>query len=170
MGGARGNVAIAIAQQFPKLKLIVQELPTMVTPEVISAIPADVKDRVSFQAHNFFEEQTVQADAYIFRWIFHNWSDKYAIEILRKLVPSLKPGARVVINDGTLPEVGSVSSGEERDMRTMDLLMLTVVNAREREVDDWKTLFEQADPRYEFVKAEKPKYCRMWIIEAKWNP
>ena len=82
----------------------------------------------------------------------------------------MKASARIVINDGTLPEVGSVPLGEERDMRTIDLFMLTVANARKREVDDPKVLFETADPRYEFVKAYKPRFCKMWIVEAVSKP
>lgn len=54
MGGARGDVSFAIATKFYKLKLINQDLPSMVTPETIAAIPAELKSRVSFQVHDFF--------------------------------------------------------------------------------------------------------------------
>jgi hypothetical protein len=48
MGGAGGYVLVAIATKFPKLKFIVQDLPSMVTPEAIAAVPAELKSRVSF--------------------------------------------------------------------------------------------------------------------------
>jgi len=71
-------------------------------------------------AHDFLTEQPVKnADVYFFRWIFHNWSDKYSIQILRALIPALKPGARVVINDNVLPEPGVLSLWQETRLRSV---------------------------------------------------
>jgi hypothetical protein len=56
---------------------------------------------------------------------------------------------------------------EERSTRMMDVLMQTVCNAREREVDDWKRLLEQADAGFEWNGAWKSS-GRMWFIEARW--
>jgi hypothetical protein len=52
----------------------------------------------------------------------------------------------------------------------MDLIMLTTVNAKERELDDWKDLFREADLRFEFLKAWKPEKSRTWFLEWKWSP
>ncbi|KAK4665141.1 uncharacterized protein QC763_0077990 [Podospora pseudopauciseta] len=41
--------------------------------------------QVTRTVHDFFEPQTVVADVYFFRWIFHGFSDKYNIKILRDL-------------------------------------------------------------------------------------
>jgi hypothetical protein len=68
-------------------------------------------------AHDFFTTQTVGADAYILRTVLHNWADKYCIMILRALVPALKPGARILINDICLPKPGSVPAHRELDLR-----------------------------------------------------
>lgn len=48
----------------------------------------------------------------------------------------------------------------------MDLLQFVTMNGREREVEDWKDLFRQADLRFLFVKAWKPEKSHMWLIEA----
>ena len=69
-------------------------------------------------AHDFFTEQPVRnANVYYFRWIFHNWSDKYAVKILKCLTPALKIGARILINEYCLPEPGAVSYYQEKPMR-----------------------------------------------------
>jgi hypothetical protein len=52
----------------------------------------------------------------------------------------------------------------------MDLMMLTTINSKEGEMDDWKELYQEADPRFEFLKAWKPEKSRMWIIDVKWSP
>jgi len=68
--------------------------------------------------HDFFTPQPVKyADVYLYRWIFHNWSDAKCIEILQNAVPALKPGARILVNDGCLPQPGSVRWKEERMAR-----------------------------------------------------
>lgn len=51
----------------------------------------------------------------------------------------------------------------------MDMLMLTLCNARERDSDDWKMLFKQADERFHFVGAFVPEGSSLAIIEARWQ-
>lgn len=51
----------------------------------------------------------------------------------------------------------------------MDMLMLTLYNAREREHDDWAHLFAQADGRFTFIRAFKPEGSAAGIIEAVWD-
>ena len=100
--------------------------------------------------------------------IFHGFADKYCVEILKALVPAMRNGSKVVINDGALPEPGTEGYVEERTMRTLDIFMQVTVNAREREGDDWKELFTRADKRYKFSRMFKPEKARMWFIEAEW--
>lgn len=117
MGGNQGYVSFAVAEKFPKLKLIVQDTAGMRTASTIGKIPEKLADRVTLTTHDFFTPQTVDAQVYFFRWIFHGFSEKYCIKILQALIPALKKGARVVINDGTLPEPGTAGYVEERSMR-----------------------------------------------------
>lgn len=117
MGGNQGYVSLAIAEKYPKLKFIVQDTAGMRTPETIATLPENLRDRVSLTTHDFFTPQTVEAEVYFFRWIFHGFSEKYSIKILQALVPALKKGARIVINDGTLPEPGTAGYVEEKSMR-----------------------------------------------------
>lgn len=117
MGGNQGYVSFAIAEKFPKLKFIVQDTAGMRTPSTIGKVPENLSDRVQLTTHDFFTPQTVEAQVYFFRWIFHGFSEKYCVKILQALIPALKKGARVVINDGTLPEPGTAGILEEKSMR-----------------------------------------------------
>ena len=73
-------------------------------------------------SHDFFTIQPVKdADVYLFRWIFHNWSDGYCIKILRNLVPALKNGAMIVINDNVLPEPGTMGLWQEERLRYVSI-------------------------------------------------
>lgn len=53
--------------------------------------------------------------------------------------------------------------------RTMDLLQFVTVNGRERELEDWKTLFGRANERLKFCRAWKPEKSHMWLIEAEYQ-
>jgi len=110
-------MSITLAKEYPDLQFIVQELPR-VEEKGVAELPSDMSSRVSFQVHDMFKEQPVEgADVYYYRWIFHNWSDKYAIKMLQALIPALKSGARVLINDYCIPTGKAMSGWEEKQLR-----------------------------------------------------
>lgn len=114
VGGSHGLVSIDIAKEYPDLHFVVQDLPKVIE-DVKTKAPAEVTDRVRFMAHDFFTEQPVKdADIYYFRWIFHDWSDKYSIKILKALIPALKPGARIVLSERCLEPPCTLSLRQER--------------------------------------------------------
>lgn len=47
--------------------------------------------------------------------------------------------------------------------------MLELQNSKEREVDDWKSLFERADKRFRFVGVRMPFGSKLSFIEVKWE-
>lgn len=58
----------------------------------------------------YFTEQPIKgADVYLLRSVLHDWPDEYALQILRSLIPAMKPGSRVVLNEVCLPEAGLLS-------------------------------------------------------------
>lgn len=87
---------------------------------------------------------------YYFRWIMHNYSTPYAISILKNLLPSLKPGARVIINDHCLREAGQETAWDDKIMRRMDMVMLTLLNAQERTEAEFRDLFRDVDEGFVF--------------------
>lgn len=116
IGGSRGQIAIALAKHFQTLYVTVQDL-EMTVSGAYSEIPTEVSERVHFMAHDFFTIQPVVADVYFLRWILHNWPDKYCIKILQNLIPALKSGARILIQEMCMPEPGSVVSWREKQLR-----------------------------------------------------
>jgi hypothetical protein len=102
IGGSHGSICIELLRKYPNLKCIVEDLPEVVQTAIT---PPDADGRLEFLPHDFFTEQPVKdADVYFLRWILHDWSDKYAIKILRSLIPALKDGARIIVNEVCLPD------------------------------------------------------------------
>ena len=114
IGGGHGGVSKALAKATKQMKLIVQDLPGTVK-EGETLLPESLKGRVTFMPHDFFNEQPVKnADVYFFRFILHNWSDGYCIQILRNLIPAMKNGSKVVIYEFLIPEMATTQWTEKQ--------------------------------------------------------
>ncbi|ROT38016.1 S-adenosyl-L-methionine-dependent methyltransferase [Sodiomyces alkalinus F11] len=176
LGGSGGHDSIVLARKFPDLSIVVQDLP-QAQPVFEKNVPADLKERVTYSAHDFFNPQPVQADVYMIKLILHDWPDKESVQILRGLVPALKPGARVLFIDyvGKQDELAGSASGPplprsiQQFGTSTDLRMLALFSAKERPVGAWKEIFRQADERFELVRVEANPLTFMVIIEAVWR-
>ncbi|KAI8675024.1 Methyltransf-2 domain-containing protein [Fusarium keratoplasticum] len=172
VGGSHGFVCVDLGKKWKKMKFVVQDLQKTVdsAPKPICE-DQDVAERITLQAHDFFTEQPVKgADVYFFRWIIHNYSTPYAIKILKNLIPALKPGARIVINDHCLRVPGSENPWDEKVMRSMDMVMMVLLNAQERTEKEFEDLFKAADERFVFKGVTRADGCRMGVVEAVWQP
>jgi hypothetical protein len=103
VGGGTGTLGKSILQSYPRVeKAIVQDLDDVVSQAQMENLD-EFKGRLEYQAYSFFTEQVVKdADVYIYRCVFHDWPDSYAINILKNQIPALKPGARILLNERCL--------------------------------------------------------------------
>ncbi|KAH7122653.1 S-adenosyl-L-methionine-dependent methyltransferase [Dendryphion nanum] len=169
VGGSHGAIGFKLVEKWPSMKIIVQD-----RPEVVDTAPKDHKlvesGQVSFQVHDFFKPQPVKdADVYFLRQILHDWSDKYAIGILKALIPALKKGARIIINDQIPPEEGVLTPRQERPTLCYDMIMKQLFNAGERGEAEWRNLINQADERFNVIKAETPPGGQMGFVIVEWR-
>lgn len=172
VGGGNGHLSVALANEHPHLKFVVQDLPG-VSAQGEKELPSELKEsgRVSFMPHDFFQEQPLKdAAAFLFVNTMHTWSDKYVVQILKKLTPALQPGARVLICERALPEPGTAAVIDEKEIRTVDMYMMHNLNGRERSVQDFFNLFEKADERFRFRNTYKVEGTTYAICEAFWIP
>ncbi|KAI9695981.1 MAG: hypothetical protein M1820_008322 [Bogoriella megaspora] len=155
VGGSSGHTSIALARAFPSAKFLVQDINLSgleLGREIVGKDP-DLKQRVSFQEHDFFKPQLVEADVYFFRNILHDWPDEKFIEIIQALVPALKSGSRILLSEGVMPEPPAARSAllEDKQVRMEDLAMVASHNSRERSVDQYTSLFKAVDGRFSLV-------------------
>ncbi|KAJ0302780.1 hypothetical protein COL516b_006817 [Colletotrichum fioriniae] len=174
IGGSTGHASYAVAAAYDHLSFEVQDLGAVVNGKETTKV-ADASGsigRVSFKAHSFFETQpTTGAAVYMLRMIIHDWPDSEATSILSNLVPALKAGkSTLLIMDTVLPSPGVLPSVRERVIRTRDLTMRQVFNARERDLDDWKALLRATDPRLELKSVKQPEGSNMSLLAIGLNP
>ncbi|KAI1874559.1 hypothetical protein JX265_004767 [Neoarthrinium moseri] len=169
VGGSHGIISIELARQFPSLNFVVQDLDEPVVRYAEQQCPSDLSGRVQYMVHDFFEEQPIRgAEVYFLRAVLHNWSAKYAKKILRALVPALKPGSRIILNEPVIPEPSQVPPEMAARLRANDLVMLELQNGGDREMVDWETLFAEAHHGFRFHGGKKPPGSNLWILEAEW--
>jgi 6-hydroxytryprostatin B O-methyltransferase len=107
-----------LAEAFSDLSFIVQDLPEVVA-EGEKKLPPHLRPRVKFQTHDFWTPQPadMEADVYLLRMILHDHPDALAIKILQNIVPGLKANARIIVQEGVMPEPGTLPLKQERYMR-----------------------------------------------------
>ncbi|KAI1266969.1 sterigmatocystin 8-O-methyltransferase [Xylariaceae sp. FL1019] len=169
VGGQRGSVAIDLASKFSNLKLLVQDA-AMVIEGADSAVPSQLKERVKFESHELFGNQTVKADVYFFRMVLRSWGDKYAVNILKAQIPALRPEAKILIQDACMPEPGSASPlWRERTMRSVDMALKFYFNSYERHLDEWKALLAAADKRFVLHRVHETMESQLSFLEVHWD-
>lgn len=52
----------------------------------------------------------------------------------------------------------------------MHIMMISLMNGKERDLDEWKALFEQVDSHFEWNGEMRPDGCKLWTIKAAWKP
>ncbi|GJC89469.1 O-methyltransferase bik3 [Colletotrichum liriopes] len=177
MGGNVGHCSAQVAAVNPEMTFVVQDLPEVVARARgldNGAVPMQLREtgRVSFVEHDFFAPQPVDADVYFMRMILHDWSDDNCVTILRHVATALarRPGARLLVMDTVLPQPGEWPAFAERPMRSMDLQMALMTNAKERDFGEFEALFRLADPRLLIRNVVKPLGSLMSLLEVVMSP
>lgn len=116
VGGGQGGVAQVLAKQNKNLNIKVQDLHGT-AEQGRKMLPSEFKGRIEFVGKDFIMEQPIKgADVYFFRWILHNWSDKYAILILQTLIPAMKDGTKVLVYEVVLSDKPEINWSEKHGL------------------------------------------------------
>lgn len=95
VGGGQGHISTILAQAYPKLNFVVQDLDSVVQLGKDN-VPANLLPRFEFMPYSFFQAQPDLRGrvkgriTYFMRSVLHDWSNKYCIQILKNIVPVLE--------------------------------------------------------------------------------
>ncbi|KAH0843179.1 putative O-methyltransferase [Fonsecaea pedrosoi] len=173
LGGSTGHVSIAIARAVPHLKFVVQDLPQVLSQR--PSVPADLGDRVVFEAHDFFQPQPAScqgADVFFIRQCLQNWSDADATKILRTLLPAMDRGrSRIVVMSVVLasPSDAVVGQREKGISRMRDLFMMQAMGGGERDLAQWNAIVNEADPGLDIVRVNKPHGSVLSVLDVRFR-
>ncbi|KAI0538357.1 O-methyltransferase-domain-containing protein [Xylaria digitata] len=168
IGGGNGQISQYLARHTTHAHYIVQDLAHVVS-QAPSQLPTELQERIEFVEHDFFTPQTMEPPAvFILRFILHNWADKYAIRILRSLVPAMRKGTKVLIHECVLRD-GPVTDLTSRFWFQTDAIMATIFNGQERTAAEYERLLKGADPRYVVEAVCRSEGSHMSILEVGWT-
>jgi hypothetical protein len=152
IGGGIGTQLVAILDRHPSCRGILFDQPDVVA----GAIPHDRVERVG---GDFFQPLPAGADAYVLRWIIHDWAEPQAIAILRNVRAAMKPDSRVVLIESVMPETAESTFG-----KWLDLHMMVLVGGRERTPSEYGELLAKAGLELEEII---PVPAPSWVIVAR---
>jgi hypothetical protein len=115
-GGARGNLASAIAQAHPHLRGVVFDLPPVKPFFKQLVTDRGVADRVTFHAGDFFVDPLPETDVLIFGNALHDWSEEQRKELIKKAFNAVRPGGALLVYDPML----------DPERRRLDNLLLSM--------------------------------------------
>jgi len=159
VGGGHGGLLRAILSANPKLRGVLADRSAVVAGAEALRI-AVMADRCEFTGVDFFSSVPGGADAYIMRWIIHDWNDEDSLKILRNCRTAIRRDGTLLIVDAVLkpPNVPDPA-------KLMDLNMLVLASGgRECIEAEFVGLLTQGD----FSLTQRDSSAgELWIIESR---
>jgi SAM-dependent methyltransferase len=139
IGGGHGGLITSILHRNPQAKGVLFDAPVVVEGARAKLESAGVAERCETVAGDFFQAVPEGGDAYVMKWIIHDWEDEKAIRILKNCRRHMRPDGRLIIVDCVVPE------NDEPDFsKTFDLNMLVMTGGKERTAAEFEQLLAAA--------------------------
>jgi ubiquinone/menaquinone biosynthesis C-methylase UbiE len=138
IGGGHGQFLASMLKASPEARGVLFD-----SPQVISGAKAILEggllDRCELVAGDFFHSVPAGGDAYVLKWIIHDWTDEQCVTILKNCHRAMAKSGVVLIVETVIPEGNEPSFG-----KFMDLNMLVMTGGRERTESEYKELLAAA--------------------------
>ncbi|OJK02964.1 hypothetical protein ASPACDRAFT_1853532 [Aspergillus aculeatus ATCC 16872] len=172
LGGSAGHISVILAEHYPKLNLIVQDLASAQSAFEANISSTPYASRITFQTHNFFDPQSCPADVFLLKSVLHDWSDKYVRQIVRNLLGVLKPGNHLLVFDFVVPAEYDDAQNKlaiplpvRKSVAAMDLQMHVACNSKERTIQDWTDVIKQADTCFDLREVHLPAGSPLGMLD-----
>jgi len=160
VGGGHGYLLGSILKSNPQMRGVVYDLPEVVFGGVGSQHFKGCEGRVEFEAGSFFERVPSGCDAYIMKFILHDWSDDHCRKILSLIREQLPLHGRVLVCEQVLDP-----SPTPGPAKLLDIEMLAMtVGGKERTASEFGELFASAGLRLVRIVETASPVC---VLEAR---
>ena len=162
VAGGQGSLLAAILEAAPRARGILVDLAHVTEVARKNLAERGLAERAKVVTGNMFEAVPTGGDAYLFKWILHDWDDASCVAILKNVRAAIGPEGRLLIVERVLPERADASLPVRTAMMA-DLLMLIHLTGRERTEREFRALLEASGFRLERVL---PTGTQLSVIEA----
>jgi hypothetical protein len=158
VAGGHGTLLAAILDQAVRSRGTLFDMPHVIEGAMTSGILTRFGSRSILQAGSFFESVPPDADAYIMKYIIHDWYDPECIKILSNCRKTIRPGGRLLVVDQVVPP-----RNEPGLVKFMDLEMLVLPGGMERTEQEFRELLAASGFRLERIIPTPGLHC---IVEG----
>src|ERR1041385_1798366 len=104
VGGGHGGLITSLLKSNPQLKGVLFDSPQVIEGARARIEAAGLADRCEIVAGDFFKSVPEGGDAYIMKWIIHDWDDERAITILKNCRKQMPSNGRIILVDSVVPD------------------------------------------------------------------
>lgn len=162
VGGSGGHLLAAVLQQHGGVRGVLFD-----QPQVIEAarqapyLQGDLAARVTFEGGDFFAAVPAGHDAYMMKYVLHDWNDDQCVQILTRCREAMNDGGRIFVVDNVIEAGNDPSWG-----KMLDINMLVCNGGSERTEEQFAAMFERAGLKLDRVTATA---CPLSIVTAVAN-
>jgi O-methyltransferase domain len=158
VGGGDGTLLAKLLDRYPRAQGTLFDHPRVVMRSAETFAMRGLADRCASVGGDFFRTVPSGGDAYLLKWILHDWTDADCLRILRQCRHAMVDKARLIIVEYVLdPE------HPDQAAALMDLTMLVMNGGRERSTREFSELLAAAG--FHLVSVT-PTPAGLSIIEA----
>ena len=138
VGGGRGGFLAEVLKTHAAPRGVLYDQQQVVAhPDYLTA--AGVIDRCEIAAGSFFESVPSGGDLYILKRVMHDWPDDVCLGILRRCRDAVDKHGRIIVVDAVVP-----AGNQAHLSKTVDILMMVLLDGRERTESEFRDLFAGA--------------------------
>jgi len=158
VAGGTGGLISAVLNAHPRMRGVLFDLPHVIAEAGPSLEAAGVRDRCETATGDFFESLPEGGDAYVMKWIIHDWNDERSTAILKNIRRVMNENGKLLLIETVVPE------GNGPDLsKFLDLNMMVMTGGCERTEAEFSSLLAAAGFKLTRVIRTASPVC---VIEA----
>jgi hypothetical protein len=139
VGGGDGTFLTFILQAHARAQGILFELPQVAEHARQRIAEEGLVERCHVVTGDFFASVPSGGDAYILKWVLHEWENEHAVRILRNCQRAMLPQSRLLLIEAVIPR-----GNEPFFHKWLDLNRLMKTGGRERTAAEYQALLRAA--------------------------
>ena len=139
VGGGQGALISSILAANPALRGILFDIPPVIESARGRIGEAGLAGRCELVAGDFFASVPAGGDAYVLKWVIHDWDDEHGVAILGSCRRAMARDGRLLLVERVVPERVD-QSADTQGIVLGDLNMLLWTGGRERTAAEYRAL------------------------------
>jgi len=135
VAGGTGRLISSILSAHPRMRGVLFDLPHVIAEAGPLLDAAGVRGRCETSTGDFFRSVPEGGDAYVMKWIIHDWDDEKSTVILKNIHRAMDEKGKLLLIEMVVPE------GNQPDLsKFLDLDMMVMTGGRERTEAEFNSL------------------------------